>query len=86
MRIPWRISAAEPVNRMSKNLCYAHRGRIRRPKTHPWMSPIHQLVLGHHQSLLVTRGDKIVGILRLTDVFRRYFPQHERVFREIALL
>ena len=29
----------------------------------------HQLVLGHHQSLLVTRGDKIVGILRLTDVF-----------------
>lgn len=33
---------------------------------------IHQLVMGHHQSLLVTskRGD-IVGILRLTDVFRQ---------------
>ncbi len=33
---------------------------------------IHQLVMGHHQSLLVT-GDKmedIVGILRLTDVFK----------------
>lgn len=30
---------------------------------------IHQMVLGHHQSLLVTRDDKIVGILRLTDVF-----------------
>ncbi|MBU2497812.1 MAG: CBS domain-containing protein [Proteobacteria bacterium] len=30
---------------------------------------IHQLVVGHHQSLLVTRGEKIVGILRLTDVF-----------------
>jgi CBS domain-containing protein len=30
---------------------------------------IHQLVMGHHQSLLVTRGDEIVGILRLTDVF-----------------
>jgi CBS domain-containing protein len=31
-----------------------------------------QLVMGHHQSLLVTnaRGD-IVGILRLTDVFKR---------------
>jgi len=31
---------------------------------------IHQLVLGHHQSLLVTnkKGD-IVGILRMTDVF-----------------
>ena len=31
---------------------------------------IHQLVMGHHHSLLVTRGDEIVGILRLSDVFR----------------
>jgi CBS domain-containing protein len=31
---------------------------------------IHHLVMGHHQSLLVTKEDKIVGILRLTDVFR----------------
>ena len=30
---------------------------------------IHQLVMGHHQSLLVTRGEDIVGSLRLTDVF-----------------
>lgn len=30
---------------------------------------IHQLVLGHHQSLLVTDRKNIVGILRLTDVF-----------------
>jgi hypothetical protein len=28
------------------------------------------LVMGRHQSLLVTRGKDIVGILRLTDVFR----------------
>lgn len=31
---------------------------------------VHQLVMGHHQSLLVSRGDEIVGILRLTDVFK----------------
>ena len=31
---------------------------------------IHQLIVGHHQSLLVVRGEKIVGILRLSDVFR----------------
>jgi CBS domain-containing protein len=31
---------------------------------------IHQLIMGRHQSLLVTRDKKIVGILRLTDVFR----------------
>ena len=30
---------------------------------------IHQLVIGRHQSLLVTRNKDIVGILRLTDVF-----------------
>ena len=31
---------------------------------------VHQLVMGHHQSLLVTRGVEIVGILRLIDVFK----------------
>ena len=32
---------------------------------------LHQLVVGHHQSLLVTKGGReIVGILRLTDVFQ----------------
>lgn len=30
---------------------------------------IHQLVMGHHESLLVADGDKIVGVLKLTDVF-----------------
>lgn len=34
---------------------------------------IHQLIMGHHQSLLVTRDDKIVGVLRLTDVFKEVF-------------
>jgi len=34
---------------------------------------IHQLVIGHHQSLLVTRDQKIVGVLRLTDVFKEVF-------------
>ena len=30
---------------------------------------IHQLVMGHYQSLLVKDGALIVGVLRLTDVF-----------------
>lgn len=34
---------------------------------------VHQLVLGNHLSLLVTEGKKIVGILRLTDVFAAVF-------------
>jgi CBS domain-containing protein len=34
---------------------------------------IHQLVMGKHQSLLATRKDKIVGILRLVDAFKEVF-------------
>jgi len=32
---------------------------------------IHQFVMGHHQSLLVTEDKRIIGILRLTDVFTK---------------
>jgi len=30
---------------------------------------IHQLIMGRHQSLLVTRQGEVVGVLRLSDVF-----------------
>ena len=31
---------------------------------------IHQFILGHHQSLLVmNKQDKVIGILKLTDIF-----------------
>jgi CBS domain-containing protein len=31
---------------------------------------VHRLIAGQHHSLLVTRGREIVGVLRLTDVFK----------------
>jgi len=34
---------------------------------------IHRFVMCHHKSLLVTRGEKIVGVLRLADVFAEIF-------------
>ncbi|MDQ1330304.1 MAG: hypothetical protein QG578_567 [Thermodesulfobacteriota bacterium] len=34
---------------------------------------IYQLVIGKHLSLIVTRGDKIVGLLRMSDVFAAVF-------------
>jgi CBS-domain-containing membrane protein len=34
---------------------------------------MHQIVMGRHHSLLVTRGKKIIGILRSTDVFNKLF-------------
>ncbi|MGB3210929.1 MAG: CBS domain-containing protein [Desulforhopalus sp.] len=36
---------------------------------------IHRLVGGTHLSLLVTRGDKIIGILRISDVFAAVFHE-----------
>jgi len=41
---------------------------------------IHQLVLGHHQSLLVTRQGSIIGILRLTDVFAAVYHTMRECF------
>lgn len=42
---------------------------------------IHLFVIGHHQSLLVTRDGGIVGILRVTDVFTAVF----HLMKECAL-
>jgi len=47
-----------------------------RPSEGEYVSPeaplsqgIHQLIMGHHRSLLVTDGQRVVGVLRLVDVF-----------------
>jgi len=42
---------------------------------------IHQFIMGHHQSLLVTRDEKIVGVLRLTDVFAAVFHKMKECFK-----
>ena len=41
---------------------------------------IHQFIMGHHQSLLVTGDGNIVGILRLTDVFAALFHKMKECF------
>ena len=44
------------------------------------------LVVGHHQSLIVTKEGEIVGILRLTDVFKSAFQtmQYHKIKSESA--
>ena len=39
----------------------------------PLNEAVHILIMGQHQSLLVTRQGELVGILRLTDVFSAVF-------------
>ena len=36
----------------------------------PVSEAIHQFILGHHQSLLVLKKKRVIGVLRLTDVFK----------------
>ena len=43
---------------------------------------IHMLVVGQHQSLLVTRDKEIIGILRLTDVFMTVYQTMETSCRQ----
>ena len=43
---------------------------------------MHQFIMGRHQSLLVTAGQKIVGILRLTDVFAAMFHKMKECFEK----
>ena len=33
---------------------------------------IHMLIMGHHHSLLVTKGDDIVGVLRLKMYLKKF--------------
>ena len=42
---------------------------------------IHLLIMGSHQSLLVTHDENIVGILRLTDVFAAIFHTMKECFQ-----
>jgi len=39
-------------------------------------------VMGNHQSLLVTRDERIVGILRLSDVFKEVFQTMESIMQK----
>jgi CBS domain-containing protein len=39
---------------------------------------IHRLVIGEHHSLLITKGNEIIGVLRLVDVFEMVFNELKR--------
>lgn len=62
------------VDRKVKDIVYAPAPSEYIPQNAPLDVAIHQLIVGNHQSLLVTgEGEDILGILRLTDVFAAVF-------------
>jgi CBS domain-containing protein len=60
-----RINVKEFMHTLSKDDCIDENAYLD--------EAVHTLIMGHHQSLLVSRADIIVGILRLTDVFSAVF-------------
>jgi CBS domain-containing protein len=54
-----------------KSIMYAPTEGEYVPETATLSEAVLLLLAGHHQSLLVTRGKEIVGIIRLTDVFEK---------------
>ncbi len=61
--------ADETTHLKIKDLLHAPREKELIDEDAPLEKAIHQLVDKHYMSLLVTREDRIVGILRLVDVF-----------------
>ncbi len=43
---------------------------------------LHQIIIGHHHSLLVTSGDDIVGVLRASDGFKSICEEIKTVMSE----
>ncbi len=57
-------AATVKVSQLMRDLSRADRIE----ETESFNKAIHQIILGHHQSLIVTRQGEITGILRLSDV------------------
>ena len=54
-------------------------------ETAPLDLAVHRLIRGRHLSLMVMRGDAIVGILRLSDVFKAVNDMIDRCSKAAAL-
>jgi CBS domain-containing protein len=69
---------SEPLNEICrkaasvqvKNFMYTPQEGEYIPEDAELNEAVHRLIVGKHHSLLVTRGEDIVGVLRLTDVFK----------------
>jgi CBS domain-containing protein len=60
-----KIKVKEFMHKLTTDECIDENARLD--------EAIHTLIMGHHQSLLVSRKKRIVGILRLSDVFSAVF-------------
>lgn len=61
---------SKAANMVVKNIMYTPKEGEFIQESAEMNEAVHRLIVGKHQSLLVTRGKDIVGVLRLTDVFK----------------
>jgi CBS domain-containing protein len=66
---PMSLICEKAASRPIKEVMYAPGEAEHVERTATLDEAIHQLVVGSHQSLLVTEDGVVVGVLRLTDVF-----------------
>jgi CBS domain len=66
---PYAVRCAKAADMKVKDFMRVHRSDEYIREDDSVEMAIHQMVMGHHQSLLVTRNRTVVGVLRLIDVF-----------------
>jgi len=67
---PFRQACRNAAKHKVKDYMYTPSEGEYLEETTPLREAIHRVIMGHHHSLLVTRGNEIVGVLRLSDGFK----------------
>jgi len=68
--IPFRKACRNAAKYKVKDFMYTTSEEEYVEENTPLKQAIYQVAMGHRHSLLVTRGDEIVGVLRLSDGFK----------------
>ncbi|MFH1845267.1 MAG: CBS domain-containing protein [bacterium] len=77
---PLKVACREACSRPVKEFMYTPAKQEFIRETASLQEAIHRLVIGQHHSLLVTRDEEIVGVLRLTDVFTKITEVMKEMF------
>ncbi len=68
--VPFRQACRNAAKHKVKDYMYTPSEEEYIEEDVPLREAIHQVVMSHHHSLLVTRGKEILGVLRLSDGFK----------------
>jgi len=70
---PIRDISSKAVKTKAKNIMHTLSESEYINEDAPIDETVHHLVMGNHQSLVVTKNNKVVGVVRLTDIIKEVF-------------